>query len=412
MKTKSHKHLLIAFIVLVILALGFFVLPQVVAKTYVADSIATLEKEEEDNNGGLFGKKEEEIVPETPAYIADHIETPEPLYGVYMTSWVAGTPSLRNAVVKLVDETPINAIVLDIKDYSGKISFAMSDPLVNKYESTEKRIGDIKGLIEEWHAKGIYVIGRITVFQDPYLSKTHPEMAIKSVSTGDVWKDKNGLGYLYPGSENAWEYTLAIANEAYAIGFDEINFDYIRFPSDGNIKDMAIPASGKSKADIVESFFAYVHEHTKDTGLKTSADLFGMVTTNTDDLGIGQVLERALPYFDYICPMVYPSHYPANFNGWANPNANPHDLIKYVMEAAVRRADAMHNDPAQTDEVRDHVNKNQLRPWLQNFSLGQPPYTATEIHAQIQGTYDAGLSSWILWDASNKYNYTRAALTN
>ena len=315
-------------------------------------------------------------------------------------------------MVKLVDETPINAIVLDIKDYSGKISFAMSDPLVNKYESTEKRIGDIKGLIEEWHAKGIYVIGRITVFQDPYLSKTHPEMAIKSVSTGDVWKDKNGLGYLYPGSENAWEYTLAIANEAYAIGFDEINFDYIRFPSDGNIKDMAIPASGKSKADIVESFFAYVHEHTKDTGLKTSADLFGMVTTNTDDLGIGQVLERALPYFDYICPMVYPSHYPANFNGWANPNANPHDLIKYVMEAAVRRADVMHNDPAQTDEVRDHVNKNQLRPWLQNFSLGQPPYTATEIHAQIQGTYDAGLSSWILWDASNKYNYTRAALTN
>src|SRR5262245_5881943 len=119
MKKPTHKHFLWIFCALVILALCFFVLPQVVAKTYVADTGASVKGAEETN--GLFGKKEEEIVPETPAYVATHIETPEPLYGVYMTSWVAGTPSLRNAVVKLVDETPVNAIVLDIKDYSGKI---------------------------------------------------------------------------------------------------------------------------------------------------------------------------------------------------------------------------------------------------------------------------------------------------
>jgi len=173
---------------------------------------------------------------------------------------------------------------------------------------------------------------------------------------------------------------------------------------------MAIPDSTLSKSEIVEEFFAYLDTELKDTGMKTSADLFGMTTTNTDDLGIGQVLEKALPYFDYVCPMVYPSHYPPNFNGWANPNANPHDLIEYVMSAAVVRAEAMKNDPAQPESVRSRVNKDQLRPWLQNFSLGTPPYTSAEIRAQLDGTYDAGLTSWLLWDAANKYNYTRGAL--
>lgn len=404
-KNKGNTALLVIVGGLIVVALCVFVFPHVFAKNYSQGTVGQTA-----NISDTTAPEGEIETPASPP--ASHIDTPDAVKAVYMTSWVAGTPSLRNAVVKLVDDTEVNAIVLDIKDYSGKISFAIDDPTINQYASTETRIGDIRGMIDEWHAKGIYVIGRITVFQDPYLSKTHPEFAIKSVSTGGVWKDKNGLGYLYPGNKDVWDYVLAIANDSYALGFDEINFDYIRFPSDGNVKDMAIPDSTLSKSDVVKSFFEHVYEETKDTGLKTSADLFGMTTTNTDDLGIGQVLEKALPYFDYICPMVYPSHYPAGFNGWSNPNANPHDLIAYVMTSAVNRVNAMKNDPAQPEWIREKVNPLQLRPWIQNFSLGQPPYTGTEIKAQLSATYEAGLTSWLLWDASNKYVYTRSALGN
>ena len=126
---------------------------------------------------------------------------------------------------------------------------------------------------------------------------------------------------------------MALSKDSYVAGFDELNFDYIRFPPDGNMKDIDFSWSkGKTKADVLEYFFAYLHDALKNTGAVISADLFGMTTTNTDDLNIGQVLERALPYFDYIAPMVYPSHYPPNFNGWKNPNHYPYELIKFVVE--------------------------------------------------------------------------------
>lgn len=416
MKTPTHKHVYIGvFVVIAAVAFGFFVWPTLFAKTYVATPPAqTLEQNDEDLSVG-DGETITTEFTDTTAVSAYppvvHIPTPEPLYAVYMTSWVAGTPSLRNNIVELVDTTSLNAVVIDIKDYSGKIAYTTNDPLINSYASSENRIRDIDALIADLHERGIYVIGRVTVFQDPYLAKRHPELAISRISDGGLWADKNGLNYLYPGNEDVWKYTVAIAKDGYARGFDEINFDYIRFPSDGNIKDMAIPDSTLSKSDIVKSFFSYVDQELSGTGVVTSADLFGMTTTNTDDLGIGQVLEKALPYFDYVCPMVYPSHYPPNFNGWANPNAHPHDLIEYVMEKAVVRAEALKNDPTLTESQKNRVGKLQLRPWLQNFSLGQPPYTASEIHAQIQGTYDAGLTSWLLWDAANKYTYTRSALS-
>ena len=417
MKTPTHKHVYIgAFVVAVAVAFGFFVWPTLFAKTYVAstneDTLSQVDANTVSAEDVSATFSDQSTLTETEKYPpVVHLPTPEPLYAAYMTSWVAGTPSLRNNIVNLVDTTSLNAIVIDIKDYSGKISYVTNDPLITMYGSSENRIRDIDAFIEDLHERGIYVIGRVTVFQDPYLAKRHPELAISRISDGGLWADKNGLNYLYPGNEDVWKYTVAIAKDGYARGFDEINFDYIRFPSDGNIKDMAIPDSTLSKSDIVKSFFVYVDQELAGTSIVTSADLFGMTTTNTDDLGIGQVLEKALPYFDYVCPMVYPSHYPPGFNGWVNPNANPHDLIKYVMSRAVTRAEALKVDPSLTESQRARIDKLQLRPWLQNFSLGQPPYTANEIHAQIQGTYDAGLTSWLLWDAANKYTYTSSALS-
>ncbi len=328
-----------------------------------------------------------------------HVATPAQVKALYMSSWVAATPSFRAKLVKLIDETELNTVVIDIKDATGKIAFLTHDPKLTALGSTENRISDIDSFIASLHEKGIYVIGRIAVFQDPYMTEKNPTWAIKRKSDGAIWKDFKGLSFLDPSNKAVTEYTVAIAKESYAHGFDEINFDYVRFPSDGKISDIAYPNTDgtTSRADIMEAFFTDLHESVKDTGMVTSADLFGLVTTSTDDLGIGQVLEKTLPYFDYVCPMVYPSHFGSGWNGFKNPADHPYEVIKISMTKAVERAKAIGQDPLK------------LRPWLQDFNIGAT-YTAEMVKAQIKGTYDSGLNSWLMWSAAN--TYTRGALAN
>ncbi|MCK5021981.1 MAG: hypothetical protein KAR54_01900 [Candidatus Pacebacteria bacterium] len=336
-------------------------------------------------------------------YRATHITTPDQVKAIYMTSWVAGTINFRNRLIKLIDETEINSIIIDIKDYTGKISFEIEDKDLKKYDAVENRIFDIKELIELLHNKGIYVIGRISVFQDPHLVGQKPDLAVKKNKDGDVWKDYKGISWLDAGSVEVWNYAVNLARESYNIGFDEINFDYMRFPSDGNMTEIYYPISedrimrdpDKGKAKIMQEFFVYLSNGLNDLDLMLSVDLFGMVTTNADDLNIGQILEYALPFFDYICPMVYPSHYPRDFIGLSNPAEYPYEVIKYSMDKAVEKV------------LNASSSIDKLRPWLQDFDLGAD-YTAEMVRAQIQATYDSGLDSWMLWSAAN--TYTRGAL--
>lgn len=334
------------------------------------------------------------LVPEP--FVVTHINTPEPVKALYMSSWVAGNEKLRNNLINIIDNTELNAVVIDIKDYTGRISFDVSDVVLKKYGSSELRIVDIKEFIGRLHEHKIYVIGRISSFQDSYLVKTHPEYAVKT-KTGTVWKDFKGVSWLDASAKPVWDYLISIGDEAYSVGFDELNFDYIRFPSDGNMNDISYPFStGKSKSGALKDFFAYISKHFHEKNIPISADLFGMTTSNTDDLGIGQILENALKYFDYVSPMVYPSHYPTNFNGWKNPAAKPYDVILFSMSRAVTRANAATTSPYK------------LRPWLQDFSINGTYYTPEMVRAQIKATYDVGLNSWMLWNASNVY--TVAAL--
>src|SRR3989344_9326066 len=225
-------------------------------------------------------------------FIVTHINTPEEVKALYMTSWVAGNVKLRK---DLIDTTELNALVIDVKDYTGKISFSVSNtPALNSFGSAENRIPEIERFIGMLHDKGIYVIGRISVFQDSYLVKTHPEYAVKTKS-GAVWKDRKGVSWLDAGAKPVWDYIIKIADKAYDVGFDEINFDYIRFPSDGNMNDIYYPYSnGKNKSRVLKDFFAYIDKYFHEKNIPISADLFGMTTSNTDDLGIGQILEDAL----------------------------------------------------------------------------------------------------------------------
>lgn len=378
-----------------------------------------------------------------------HVQTPEPMYAIYMTQCAVGTPSLRDTLVKFIEETKLNAVVIDIKDYSGTIAFnPESEELEPAWQAAQCGATDMKDFIEHLHEKNIYVIGRITVFQDPFMSKVHPERAVQSKSRpGSPWKDHKGLSFISVGSEEHWRYIVALSRESYELGFDEINYDYVRWPSDGPMDDIVYPSS--DRAGELEKFFAFLHREVKGFDaarhggheLAMSADLFGYTTVLTDDLGIGQQLERALPYFDYIAPMVYPSHYNKGFAGVSNPNNDPYKVVYTSMAEAVRRAETRETPvktldggpvmreevvPAHYDETGAFIatstksvasglytkpvyDKLKLRPWLQDFDYGKD-YVAQDILDQTRATYDAGLTSWFFWDPANRYTSLREVL--
>jgi hypothetical protein len=366
-----------------------------------------------------------------------HQEAPEAVKGIYMSQCVVGTPSFRDSLVRFLEATELNAIVIDIKDFTGYIAFTTDNPLLKESVSKACGASDMSEFIKSLHAHGIYVIGRITVFQDPHYTKLYPEQSVQSVSRpGEPWKDRKGLSFISPLSKPYWEYVTELSKVAYEeIGFDELNYDYIRWPSDGDMKDVAYPAD-QNKAEAIEHFWQYLATH-KPEGAKISADLFGYTTVLSDDLGIGQVLERALPYFDYIMPMVYPSHYNKGFGGLTNVNSDPYKVVYLSMVEAVRRTTAAttitpalthtpimadvvvppHDGFATTTEqkftgvyTKTSYPASKMRPWLQDFNY-PVPYTPEMVAAQIKANEDAGLTSYIFWDAGNKYTSLRKVLT-
>ncbi len=352
-----------------------------------------------------------DILPPQPT--VTHLSTPKPLKAIYMTACVGATPSWRKQLVKLIDDTEINAVVIDIKDFTGMISFPMEQDAF--IESTNGCfVKDMEAFIRTLHEKQIYVIGRVQVFQDGTMTKARPDLAVKT-KTGEVWKDYKGISFIDVGATEYWDHIVALAKASYAIGFDEVNFDYIRYPSDGDMKNISFTHTGSTtKPVMLERFFTYLRDAIPAQKPVISADVFGMTTVNTDDLNIGQVLERALPHFDYVAPMVYPSHFPSGFNGWKNPNDIPGNVIRYSMGEAVKRADVLEekqsgfiSSTATPTFVSTGKYADRLRPWLQDFDYGGD-YDATDVRAQIQAVYDVGLKDWMLWDPSNQY--TREAL--
>jgi hypothetical protein len=351
------KKISIAFVTFLILSLLFIFLPQAFSEHIVASDFSSFAPTD---SGESLGKIKTEFKP-------SYASTPDKVEGIYMTSWVSGTPSLRNKLVDLIGKTELNSVVIDIKDYSGKIVFPIDDnPSLKAYGSEEVRVSDMRDFIESLHSKGIYVIARLAVFQDAYMVKARPYLAVKNKAGTLVWKDRKGISWIDPGSREYWDYIVAVAEEARKIGFDEVNFDYIRFPSDGNMQDISYPWSSTTpKAVVMKSFFSYLHDKLVPAGvasssdrLKISADLFGMTTTMKDDMGIGQIFTDALPYFDYVSPMIYPSHYYPGFLGYKNPEEHPYEVVHYALQSAVSRRDAIASSTP-------GVSLGEVRPWLQ-----------------------------------------------
>src|SRR3989344_238842 len=345
--------------------------------------------------GNVVGKNYGDIVnqPQLP--------NPPPIAkGIYLTGWSAGSNSRLTSLISFVKRTEINSVVIDIKDYSGYMSYAFDFPLAKEAGA----FGDLRILrpntvIKRLHDESIYVIARLTVFQDPILAKAHPEWALKNKATGEVWKDRSGLAWIDPAAKPAWDYVAAIAKDAIARGFDEINFDYIRFASDGNLSNIEFPYWDMKtpRHKVINDFFEFLRAELGTA--KISAGLFGLTTVNPDDLGIGQVIEDAYANFDYVSPMIYPSHFAEGFLGYKNPAKNPYEIIKYSMDRASDRLlmiTVTEMETVGTSTVKKTITRArtpeeafraQLRPWLQDFDLGAT-YDASMVKTQIQATYD------------------------
>lgn len=319
--------------------------------------------------------------------------------GLYLTAHSAGRPAKIDEIINLIDRTELNSVIIDIKDYSGKILYDSNVALVNELKTEKNQIGDARALIQKLHDKDIYVIARQTVFQDPILAERKSEWAIKSKRGGSaspadkLWRDKKGLTWVDPTRKEVWEYNVAIAEEAIRLGFDEINFDYVRFPSDGNMNDVVYTNGGKRRYEVMAEFFQFLNTELSDEPAWISIDVFGfaMEKEGDNDMSIGQRLVDAVHDVDYISPMMYPSHYPSGHLGLANPAADPAKVIENGMKKGLPRFKS---------------TRAQVRPWLQAFNMGAN-YTSTSstlIRAQIDMVEKYSDAGWMLWNASNKYS--------
>lgn len=326
--------------------------------------------------------------------VNDQQKYPPYIKGVYLSSWTAGNENRVEYFINLAKNTEINAVVIDLKEVNGIVAFNSSSEMINDLKTELKIIPDLRKVVQKFHQHDIYTIARIVVFKDDLLPKIKPQWALKNI-WGSIWRDYSGTPWLDPSRKQVWDYHLEIAKQAVEAGFDEINFDYVRFPSDGNISQIDYPKMYSddrqllTRAEIMREFFKYIDQQLSDYNVFLSADLFGLTLwrENNDDMNIGQILEYAAPHFDIICPMIYPSHYGERFENYQNPAEFPYEIVKMNLEKGKQRI-------ANT-ECR-------IRPWLQDFDMGAV-YDQEKIELQKQAVYDADAYGWLLWNPANRY---------
>jgi len=302
----------------------------------------------------------------------------DPHKGIFVTIWNMASSKKVENIIDLVERTELNTLVIDVKDGHGNLIFDW----VNRLDE----------IIKNLHERKIYLIGRIVVFKDSKLAVEMPSIALKK-QNGDFWTDNLGGKWVDPSAKEAWEYNVEIAKKAIKIGFDEINFDYIRFPSEGNLNEIVYPRwdQKKSKSQVIKKCFEYFYENLKPLGKPISIDFFAYSIFCNHDLGIGQKFVDILNYFDYICPMVYPSHYNSGNFGFSNPAEHPYEVVYKTLSQA-------------KNIILEKGAKTKIRPWLQDFDLVQT-YNEKMVRLQKMAVYDAlgENAGWLLWNPINVY---------
>jgi len=311
--------------------------------------------------------------------------------GLYVFRYAVNNRRLKH-LIGISDSTEINALVLDVKDEFG-LNFASSDPLLKKNAGSQANLRNMKELVDTIRAHGILPIARIVVFKDSVAARVNPQHVIRQPD-GSPWRDKQGLSWVNPYANEIWEYNLRVGDEAIRMGFGEIQFDYIRFPEPyKSLPKQIFPGqNGRSKPQVLAEFLSAARARYAKAGIRTTADVFGLVTTVNGALEIGQSWEPLAKSVDVMLPMVYPSHYPRGSFNIERPNAQPYEIIHVAISRARQRNEKL-------GLTGEHV-----RPWLQAFSIGAPKYGAREIEEQKRAVYDAGYDGWVMWEPGSRYD--------
>ncbi len=319
---------------------------------------------------------------------AAHAPLPKQVRGVHVSVYIASIPSRIDDFLSLAKPggKGLNTLEVDLKDENGNVGFLRNSPRLAHLTGAAQNFYDARELAAKVHAHHVYLIGRIVCFEDPVTSSKNPGRAIRTTS-GGVWQNAAGLGWLNPYDTRNWDYLIQIGKAAALQGFDEIQFDYVRFPTDGDLSQAVFPhKTNEAYSQTLVRFLTKARKALHPLGVRISADVFGLSASH--NLGIGQNVKRIAPLLDAISPMAYPSHYyPGEFN-ITNPDDAPGRIVSYTMRD-FRKA------------LRG--TKTQIRPWLQDFSL-QRHYTLADVKAQIRAAEKGGAKGWLLWNAAVQYS--------
>jgi hypothetical protein len=323
---------------------------------------------------------------------------PDTLRGLYVNRWAAIGPRMFE-LIALAKRTEVNALVIDVKDDRGFLLYPSRVALAREIGADALNdtilpmsVRRMRTVLDTMRANNIYPIARIVVAKDPLLAGRKGDWSIRRKSDGQPWLDDAGNPWLDPHRDSVWDYAADLAVEAADLGFSEVQFDYVRFPDDKRlIREATFPlAAGRARATVVHEQLARVRSALTAAAVPMGIDVFGLTTSDSTDMGIGQRWELFVDQADAVLPMMYPSHYAAGTYGFSNPNANPFGIIDHGLKDALRRSEGV------TGAAR-------IVPWYQDFTLGTPRYGAEQVRAQMRAGYENGIASWILWNPRSVY---------
>lgn len=356
-------------------------------------------------------KVESTPVKETPIPKTIKDETPPmpssaPVYpsegvkGIYVTEYNVANNTKFNQLLGLIERTELNTMVINVKNDDGRVTYDSNSEAVNAYKVETNVLKNTKTLMDNLQKKKVYTVARIVTFKDPYMAQKNKNWAMKK-KNGDLFY-LDGAYWIDPYNKEYWTYVVNIAKEAASLGFDEIQFDYVRFPSNRNNQVDSVVKfnnpTNQTKEAIIPEFLTYAKKELEPYGVKVSADVFAWAMAVNDDAGIGQKWENMTQVVDITSPMIYPSHYSAGNLGVKDPIRQPYDIVKASIDRALKRETVLKN---QNKSVAD------MRPWFQDFSQHGVTYGTDKVKAQIKAAKELGVNEYLMWNAQN--NYTESA---
>ena len=337
--------------------------------------------------------------PVTPAPRPDSgamplVSRPPVVRGLYVNRWAALGQRMWD-LIDIAKRTEVNALVIDVKDDRGYVLYRSSVPLARAIGADTVQpmsASRVRAVLDTMRANDILPIARIVVAKDPLLANARRDWAVKRRKDGTPWLDTDGNPWLDPHQRGVWTYAADLAAEAVKLGFSEVQFDYVRFPDEPRlIREAAFPlAKGRRRDQVIREQLGYLRARLTPLGVPMAIDVFGLTTSDSTDMGIGQRWEQFADQADVVLPMTYPSHYARGTYGIARPNANPYDVLDHALTDGLARN-------------RNVAHAAEIVPWYQDFTLGAPHYGVKQLRAQMQAGYDNGVRSWMLWNPGSKY---------